>query len=142
MSISPLTNACPGAESRRPAPGRSAPEGTSFQDRLARNCAGAQTKPSPAAPDSGQAAFRKEPLLSALFDLKTAMLDRMKLSKEKNEEPQAWEKLMKYLDAWIESLREGSADIEKTARAYAALQADLEGGDTGREALGASRRPS
>ena len=42
--------------------------------------------------------------------------------KEKQEEEDAWNELMEYIDAWIESLREG-ADIERSARAYADLQA-------------------
>lgn len=80
---------------------------------------------------SGRSVFRheslaqKEDLLSALGAFQADMLDRMKLGKEKEEEKELWEKLMKYLDAWIESLREDGADIEKSARAYAALSAEL-----------------
>ena len=60
----------------------------------------------------------------------------MELSKEKTEEQQSWEKLMEYLDAWIESLQEDGADIERSARAYAALQADLTEDKAGRKDLG------
>ena len=48
----------------------------------------------------------KNNLLSALGDFKTSILERMEKAKENEEEQQAWEKLLKYLDAWIESLRE------------------------------------
>lgn len=64
----------------------------------------------------------KDELLSALYDAKRTMLERMKAGKEKQEEEDAWNELMEYIDAWIESLREG-ADIERSARAYADLQA-------------------
>lgn len=67
----------------------------------------------------------KNDLLYALGDFQSAMLDRMKLAKDKEEEEESWEKLMKYLDAWIESIREEDASIEKAARAYAALQAEM-----------------
>lgn len=67
-------------------------------------------------------AFMKENLLSALADFKTSALERMEKAKENEEEQEAWEKLMKYLDAWIESLRE-EADVRKIARAHAALAA-------------------
>lgn len=70
----------------------------------------------------------KNSLLSALGDFKTSTLERMEKAKENEEEQQAWEKLLKYLDAWIESLRE-EADVRKIAQAHAALaalQADAE----------------
>jgi len=51
----------------------------------------------------------------------------MKLGKEKKEEQDAWEELMEYLDAWIKSLQDGSADIEEAARAYAAVKARVSG---------------
>lgn len=64
----------------------------------------------------------KKDLLSALADFHSSALDRMKKAKENQEEEEAWNKLMKYLDAWIESLRE-EADIRKIAKAHAALAA-------------------
>lgn len=117
MSIQGLGSTQPRAESR-PAAGRAQTAGASFQDRLLQTAAQAAS-----AGDSGRTA--QNSLLSSLFDLKKTMVERMKVSKEKTEEQQSWEKLMKYLDAWIESLREEGADIEKSARAYAALQDDL-----------------
>lgn len=119
MSIQGLGSTQPRAESR-PAAGRAQTAGASFQDRLLQTAA--QANPAPAA-DSGRAA--KSSLLSSLFDLKSTMVERMRLSKEKTEEQQSWEKLMKFLDAWIESLQEDGGNIEKSARAYAALQDDL-----------------
>lgn len=118
---------------RRPAAGRSQTAGSAFQDRLLQTAAQANPAPAPAA-SSGQTA--KGELLSSLFDLKSVMLERMKLSKEKAEEQQSWEKLMKYLDAWIESLQKEGADIEKSARAYAALQDELTKDNSGRKDLG------
>lgn len=132
MSIQGLGNTQPHPESR-PAAGRAQTAGSSFQDRLLQTAA--QANPAPAA-GSGRTAFTKNELLSSLFDLKSTMLERMKLSKEKTEEQQSWEKLMKYLDAWIESLQEDGADIEKSARAYAALQKDLTEDKSGRKDLG------
>lgn len=127
MSIQGLGNTQVHTE-RRPAAGRTQTAGVSFQDRLLQTAA--QANPAPAA-GSGQTA--KSELLSSLFGLKSTMLERMKLSKEKTEEQQSWEKLMKYLDAWIESLQEEGADIEKAARAYADLQADLTEDKDGRK---------
>ena len=66
-------------------------------------------------------AFMKEDLLSALYGAKLDMLNRMKRSREETEEQEDWDRLMKYLDAWIETIRK-EADIEKTARAYADLK--------------------
>lgn len=63
------------------------------------------------------------------------MLGRMKEAKEKEEEEEAWNKLMKYLDAWIESLRE-EADVRKIARAHADLLAFQSEADSGRPDLG------
>ena len=76
----------------------------------------------------------KNNLLSALSGLKSSMLDQIKRNKEKTEEAQEWEKLMKYLDAWIESLTE-EADAGKIARAQAALQAELTKDHSGRKNL-------
>nr|WP_325212718.1 hypothetical protein [uncultured Oscillibacter sp.] len=134
MSIQGLGSPQPHTESR-PAAGRAQTAGASFQDWLIQTAAQANPAPPPAA-DSGRAAFTKNSLLSSLFDLKSAMLERMEQNKEKTEEQQAWEKLMKYLDAWIDSLREETADIEKSARAYAALQAELTKDTSGRKDLG------
>lgn len=134
MSIQGLGNTHPYTESR-PAAGRAQTAESSFQDRLLQTAAQANPAPAPAA-NSGRTAFTKSELLSSLFDLKSTMLDRMKLSKEKTEEQQSWEKLMKYLDAWIESLQEDGADIEKSARAYAALQEDLTEDKADRKDLG------
>lgn len=66
----------------------------------------------------------RDDLLSGLSDFRASLLKRMEKAKENEEERDAWEKLMAYVDAWIESLREGNADMEKAARAYAALKAD------------------
>ena len=115
MSIQGLGNTQARAESR-PASGRAQTAGASFQDRLLQTAA--QAASAPAVP-------AKNSLLSSLFDLKKTMVERMRVNKEKTEEQQSWEKLMKYLDAWIESLQEEGADIGKSARAYAALQEDL-----------------
>lgn len=134
MSIQGLGSTQAPAE-RRPAAGRPQTAGSSFQDRLLQTAAQANPAPAPAA-SSGRTAFTKSELLSSLFDLKSTMLERMKLSKEKTEEQQSWEKLMKYLDAWIESLQEDGADIEKSARAYAALQEDLTEDKADRKDLG------
>lgn len=134
MSIQGLGSTQAPAE-RRPAAGRPQTAGSYFQDRLLQTAAQANPAPAPAA-SSGRTAFTKSELLSSLFDLKSTMLERMKLSKEKTEEQQSWEKLMKYLDAWIESLQEDGADIEKSARAYAALQEDLTEDKADRKDLG------
>ena len=67
----------------------------------------------------------KKDLLSALAGFQASVLDRMKKAKENEEEEQAWQKLMKCLDAWIETIREDGGNPEKSARAYAALQAEL-----------------
>ena len=77
----------------------------------------------------------KQDLLSALADFQSSALDRMKKAKENEEEEEAWNKLMKYLDAWIESLRE-EADIRKIARAHAALTALQEDAPSHQEDLG------
>ena len=53
------------------------------------------------------------------------MLGRMKKSKEKSDEQEDWDRLMEYVDAWIETLRK-EADIEKLARAHADLEAARE----------------
>lgn len=119
MSIPSLTNTQTYTESRRTAAKQAGPSGSSFQDLLSAAVGAAQTE---AAPD----------LRSALLDLRNTMLDRMKLNKEKKDEKEAWERLMKYIDAWIESLREGTADIGKITRAYAALKAAEEDERTGR----------
>ena len=78
--------------------------------------------------------FMKEDIATVLYDAKLSMLDRMKKSKDKKEEREEWEKLMKQLDAWIESLRE-EADIEKIARAYADLKAKEADEKAGRKDL-------
>jgi len=121
MSIQPLGSTPAKAESRAAAPAQAAPSGPSFQDQLARTAAKAGAAPAETVPAAGRAPTRDE-LISALFRLK---VDRMKLGKEKKEESDAWEDLMEYLDAWIESLQDGSADIEEAARAYAAVKARM-----------------
>lgn len=129
MSIPSLTNTHNYTENRRSAPKQAGPSGSSFQDQLNAAAGSAQTG---AASAPGQNSLSKDDLLSALMDFRSTMLDRMKLNKEKKDEREAWERLMKYLDAWIESLREGSADIGKITRAYAALKAAEEDERTGR----------
>jgi hypothetical protein len=116
MSIQNLPITQPRRESRAPSSGRSRAAEISFLDRLTQTTAEAQAK----AANTGRTAFTKDALLSGLFDFKSAMLERMKQAKENEEEQEAWEKLMKYLDVWIESLRE-EADARKIARAHAAL---------------------
>ncbi len=69
--------------------------------------------------------FMKEDLISVLYDAKVDMLGRMKKSKEKSDEQEDWDRLMEYVDAWIETLRK-EADIEKLARAHADLEAARE----------------
>lgn len=136
MSIQPLANAQTKTGTRRSASQPSAP-GSSFQDQLnAATASKTGTAHTKAAPAAGQSGLSKDELLSALFGLRSTMLDRMKLNKEKKDEKEAWDQLMKYLDAWIESLQEGSADIEKAARAYAALKAAEEDEKTGRKDAG------
>ena len=61
-------------------------------------------------------------MMSALNQARFTILEKMKLGKEKEEEEEAWDELMEYVDTWIESLRE-EGDIEKSARAYAAVEA-------------------
>lgn len=80
-------------------------------------------------------AFMKESLLTSLSDFRTAVLDRMKKAKENEEEQEAWDKFMEYLDAWIESLRE-EADVRKIARAHAALTSLRSEADSDRPDLG------
>lgn len=140
MNIPPLTNAQPCGESRRTAPEQAQAAGASFQDQLAQTSAGAakQTRAAEAPQASAPydySAFMKNDLLSSLSDFRTSLLSRMKEAKEKEEEQEAWDKLMKYLDAWIESLRE-EGDVRKVARAHAALTAFQSEADSGRPDLG------
>lgn len=82
-----------------------------------------------------RSAFMKEDLLSALNGAKLSMLDRMKKSKEKTDEQEDWGRLMKYVDAWIETLRE-EASVEKVARAYSGLKAAEADAAAGKKDLG------
>lgn len=126
MNIPSLTNAQPRGENRRSASGQAQPAGTSFLEQLAQTSAGAARQGRAAgtaqagAPD--RSSFMKEAIFSDMSDFRTAVLDRMKKAKENEEEQEAWDKLMEYLDAWIESLRE-EADVRKLSRAHAALTA-------------------
>lgn len=129
MSIPSLMNTQTHAESRRSAPKRAGPSDSSFQDRLN---AAARTGTGQAEAAPASASLPKDDLLTALLGFRSMMLDRMKLNKEKKDEKEAWDRIMKYLDAWIEALREGSADIGKITRAYAALKAAEEDERTGR----------
>lgn len=139
MSIQPLGSTSTQAKSRRTASGQAAPSGPSFQDRLAQTTAKTGSVQTKAAADKrtvfDRSSLAENSLLSSLSDLKTTLLARMKEGKEKEEEQEAWDKLMEYVDAWIESLREGS-DIEKISRAHAALQASLDDAGTERQDLG------
>lgn len=118
MSVTSLTSAQRAqAESRRPAARQSGPSGPSFQERLAQT-----TEASRSAAPSSRNALQRDSLLSSLSDFRSSLLEKMKLAKEKEEEQEAWDKLMEYLDAWIESLRE-EGDVRKIARAHAALTA-------------------
>ena len=132
MSIQNLLNTQPRADSRRAASSKPAPApAASFQAQLEKTSAGAAQAPSRV--DRGSLA--QNDLFSALADFQSSALDRMKKAKENEEEQEAWEKLMKYLDAWIESLRE-EADIEKVARAHAALSALQSDAEPGRQDSG------
>ncbi|WP_325200785.1 hypothetical protein [Oscillibacter sp.] len=88
---------------------------------------------SASAPD--HSVLMKNNLLSALADFKTSALERMEKAKENEEDQKAWEKLLKYLDAWIESLRE-EADVRKIAQAHAALAALQTDAESNRPDLG------
>lgn len=132
MSIQSLENAQTYTQNRRSVSGHSAPAGSSFQDRLAQTAAKTADPKAETLPASGQAGLTKDELLSRLLRLR---LDQMKLGKEKKEEEDAWNKLMAYLDAWIESLQEGKGDIEKISRAYASLQAGISDAESGRKGL-------
>ncbi len=108
-------------------------------NRNVSTCKGENAADTGASPLSAQSAaaldrsgLMKNDLLSAVADFQSSALERMKKAKENTEEQEAWEKLMKYLDAWIESLRE-EADIEKIARAHAALAALQSDAETGRQ---------
>lgn len=117
MDIQQISGTRSRAENPASAAGRGKPAGASFQAQLTQTTLDAQAKK-----DAGRTALTKDALLSSLFDFKTSMLERMKEAKENQEEQEAWDKLMKYLDAWIDSLRE-EADVRKIARAHAALTA-------------------
>ena len=132
MSIQRLDSTQTYSQNRCPSAGRSGPAGPSFQDRLTQTAGKARDTQAETVPTSSQTGLTGDELLSALFDLK---LDRMKLGKEKKEEEDAWNKLMAYLDAWIESLRE-EGSIEKVARAHAALSALQADAESGRKDLG------
>lgn len=148
MSIQgPFSTQAPAAEPCRPSPKPGGTPCASFQSQLEQTASAANRNASAragenaaasgasslsarsaSAPDRGGLAENE--LLSTLADFQSSALERMKKAKENEEEQEAWEKLMKYLDAWIESLRE-EADIEKVARAHAALaslQSDAEAG--------------
>lgn len=101
---------------------------------LYQSCAsgGGASVQSASVPD--RSAFMKQDLLSVLCDAKLDMLTRMKLSKEKADEREDWERIMNYVDAWIETLRE-EADLEKIARAHADLEAAREDAARGRKDL-------
>ena len=131
MNIPSLTNAQPRGENRRSASGQAQPAGTSFLEQLAQTSAGATRQTS--APD--RSSFMKEAIFSDMSDFRTAVLDRMKKAKENEEEQEAWDKLMEYLDAWIESLRE-EADVRKLSRAHAALTALQTEAKSDRKGLG------
>lgn len=134
MSIQNLSNTQLRADSRRAAAAKPAPApASSFQAQLEKTSAGAAQAPSRSAADRGSLA--QNDLLSTLADFQSSALDRMRKAKENEEEQEAWEKLMKYLDAWIESLRE-EADIEKVARAHAALSALQSDSESGRQDSG------
>lgn len=130
MSIQPISGTQPKTEARVSAAGSRPAAGSSFLDQLTQTTAAAKQ-------DAGRAALTKDSLLSSLFDFKTSMLERMKKAKENEEEQEAWDKLMKYLDAWIESLRE-EGDVRKIARAHAALTSLQADARTDRPDLGDS----
>ena len=80
---------------------------------------GASVQSAAAPEDHG--AFVKEDLLSALYDARIDIFNRMKQRREKTEEQEDWDRIMKYLDAWIETIRK-EADAQKIARAHADLR--------------------
>lgn len=150
MSIASLTSAQTQTENRRPAARRGAAAGGSFQEQLAQTAAakaGAERIPiscqAPASEDTtaetpvskllSQGNLSKGELLSLLFEAKAAF---MKAGKEKKEENDEWQELMDCVDAWIESIQEDRYDVEKAARAYAALEARRADKDAGRKDVG------
>lgn len=92
--------------------------GASFQDLLRQTASGETAELS----DEFRGLPGKARLSEALYQAKLDMLEKMKRGREKEEEEEAWEDLMEYVDAWIETLRE-EGDLERTARATAALEA-------------------
>ena len=78
--------------------------------------------PSAGSTDSVQSALDAGDLKAALYEARLAMLRKMEFGKEKEEEEQAWDEMMEYVDAWIDSLQD-EGDLERSARAYAAVKA-------------------
>ncbi len=135
MSIQNLLNTQPRADSHRPASRPGAAPGASFQAQLEKTASSVSPLSSPNASAFDRSSLAKNNLLSTLADFQSSALSRMKQAKENEEEQDAWEKLMKYLDAWIASLRE-EADVEKVARAHAALAALQSDAETDRQDSG------
>ena len=101
---------------------RAGASGTAFRELLARyQSPASENEADSRSPDHSE--FVKEDLLSALYQARLTMLERMREGKEKAREEQEWDHLMEQVDAWIDSLRE-EGDIERSARAYAAVKAD------------------
>jgi len=127
MSIQPLGTAPAQTGSRGSVSPQTAPTGSSFQELLTHSAAktgSAQTETAAARTPT------RDELISTLFSLK---VDHMRLGKEKEEEQDAWDDLMEYLDAWIKSLQDGTADIEEAARACAAAKARASGRSAGKK---------
>lgn len=120
MSIQSLTSA-PVQNGVRRDSRQTAAAGASFQELMAAMAGGA----APEGVTLGVSAKDRSShaaMMSALKEARFTILEKMKQGKEKEEEEEAWDELMEYVDAWIDSLRE-EGDIEKSARAYAALEA-------------------
>ena len=99
MSIQTLLNTQPRADSHRPASRPGAAPGASFQAQLEKTASSVSPLSSPNASASDRSSLAKNNLLSTLADFQSSALSRMKQAKENEEEQEAWEKLMKYLDA-------------------------------------------
>lgn len=121
MSIQNISEALPYTQAPQASPCAGA-SGPAFRELLDQHQPPAAESEAAAA-SSGHSEFVKEDLVSALYQARLTMLERMKLGKEKQDEEEAWEHLMEQVDTWIESLR-GEGSIERSARAYAAVKTD------------------
>lgn len=65
----------------------------------------------------------REDLLSALTEVRSALLERLKEDRAEEEEREDWADLLKRLDRWIDALREEADAPENAALLYGALAA-------------------